>query len=108
MRRGTTPTIQVKVYADLTGMEVHLALKADALIVKETGDLVIEVGDGFTLVTCTLTQSDTLALASDMSCEVQIRAYTSDGAVALATTIGSVPVSRILEDGELGGEQWSV
>lgn len=104
MRRGTTPTIRVKVSADLSGLEVHMALKAGALIVKETEDLEIEAGDGCTLITCTLTQADTLALSSDMSCEVQIRAYTSDGAVALATNIGTVPVLRILEDGQLGGE----
>ena len=103
MRRGTTPTITVKVGADLTGMDVHLALKAGALIVKETGDLEIEVRDGATIITCTLTQEDTLAMTSDMDCEVQVRAYTSDGSVAMATSIGSVPVRRILEDGELPG-----
>ena len=109
MRRGTTPTITVEIDADLTNLNVHLALNAGALIVKDDDDLTIEIAGGKTTIECTLTQEDTLAMTSGTNCEVQVRAYNSDGSMAMATTIGSIPVQRIIEDGVLppaddGGE----
>lgn len=104
MRRGTTPTITVEVDADLTGLDIHLALDAGTLIVKETDDLGIDIADGKTVITANLTQDDTLAMRAGANCEVQLRAFNSDGSIAMATTIGTIPVGRILEDGELPGE----
>lgn len=104
MRRGTTPTITVTIDADLTGMEVHLALKSGELIVKDTDDLTITYEEGQTTIVANLTQEDTLAMKAGTNCQIQVRAYTPSGAVAMATTIGSVPVNQILEDGVLGGE----
>lgn len=104
MRRGTTPTLVVTVGADLSGLEVHLAINSGGLLIKETSDLEIEIEDGTTTITAKLTQNDTLAMKSGQNCEVQVRAYTADGSIAMATTIGSVPVDRILEDGFLGGD----
>ena len=105
MRRGTTPTLRVTVDADITEMDVYLALRAGrVLIVKETDALDMSLGeDGKTTVLCPLTQADTLKMAAGTNCEVQVRAIEGDGAVAIATTIGSVPVERILQDGVLGG-----
>ena len=108
MRRGTTPTVTVTVDADLTGMDVHLALNAGTLIVKETDDLEITVDGGVTTIVANLTQADTLSMTAGSMCEVQVRAFNSDGSVAMATDIGQMKVCRILEDGELpqedGGE----
>ena len=104
MRRGTTPTITATVNADLTGMAVHLAFKVGGnVIVKQGADLTIVVdNDGeepTTAVSTSLTQEDTLSMRSGKECEVQIRAVQDDGAVAIATCIGTIPVKRILEEG---------
>lgn len=104
MRRGTTPTITATVNADLTDMAVHLAFKVGGnVIVKQGEDLTIVVdNDGeepTTVVSTSLTQEDTLSMRSGKECEVQIRAVQDDGAVAIATCIGTIPVKRILEEG---------
>ena len=104
MRRGTTPTITATVNADLTGMSVHLAFKVgNNVIVKQGTDITMETetvqSETVTHVSTSLTQEDTLSMRSGKECEVQIRAVQDDGAVAIATCIGSIPVKRILEEG---------
>jgi len=104
MRRGTTPTITATVDADLTGMAVHLAFKVgNNVIVKQGDDITLETEtveqQTVTHVSTNLTQEDTLSMRSGKECEVQIRAVQDDGAVAIATCIGSIPVKRILEEG---------
>ena len=103
MRRGTTPTITATVNADLTGLGVHLAFKQKERqpIVKEGDDLIVTIEGGITTVTAVLTQEDTLALSAEYPADVQIRAIGSGGAVALATTIATVNVDRILQEGVL-------
>ena len=105
MRRGTTPTITVKVKADLSEMNINLALNAGALIVKSGDDLTISVDHGITTVSTTLTQEDTLSMTSGQNCKVQIRAYNNDGSIAIATDIGSISVDDILEEGVLPHEE---
>lgn len=104
MRRGTTPTITATVNADLTGMSVHLAFKVgNSVIVKQGADITMETetvqSETVTHVSTALTQEDTLSMRSGKECEVQIRAVQDDGAVAIATCIGTIPVKRILEEG---------
>lgn len=103
MRRGTTPTITATVNADLTGLGVHLAFrqKERQPIVKTGDDLTVSIDGGVTTVTTVLTQADTLALNEAYPVDVQIRAIGDGGAVALATTIASVEVDRILQEGVL-------
>ena len=108
MRRGTTPTLRITVGADIHSMSIHLALKCGRkLIEKRNADMEItldETGETpKTVIECPLSQRDTLAMAEGQRCEVQIRAIEDGGAVALATTIASVAVERILQDGELDG-----
>ena len=105
MRRGTTPTLHVTVDADLTDMELYLALKSGGrpLVVKRNRDMEVSVEDGKTSIELRLSQSDTLAMKSGDKCEVQLRAVTDGGDTAIATTIASIPVQRILQDGELDG-----
>lgn len=101
IRRGTTPPIRVRVGADLTDLNIHLSFDAGELIVKSGDDIGVSFADGVTTIETVLTQEDTLAMKSGSQCEIQIRAYKNDGAVAMATTIASVPVARILEEGVL-------
>ena len=103
MRRGTTPTITVTADADLSEMNVHLALDAGTLIVKSGDDLDVAYADGITTVTAQLTQADTLSMTSGR-CKVQLRAFNADGSQAVATDIGVLTVSAILEEGELPDE----
>jgi hypothetical protein len=109
MRRGTTPTITVTVDADISDMTIYLTFKSGCTeIVKSDDDLTVttetaQSGDVSTIIETTLTQEDTLAFKSGKDCEVQIRAVKQDGEVAVATTIGTIPVKRILQEGVLDG-----
>lgn len=104
MRRGTTPTITVTVDADLTGFNVHLALKnGSAVYVKENEDLDISVDGDRTVVSTTLTQEETLSFKAPSNLEIQIRAEKDDGTVAIASAIGTIKVEKILEDGVING-----
>ena len=104
--RGTTPTIEIYTPEDYTGLNVHVAFDAGAQVVKATDELdSIETGEHGTKIVATLTQDDTLAFTAGIPCEVQVRAYSTDGTLATATTVASIPVARVLEDGKLGGTQ---
>ena len=103
MRRGTTPTITATVDADLTGFDLHLAFSQNFdLVFEKTGaELSVSVDGDVTTVECALTQEDTLKLSAKSRVEVQLRAVTSAGAVAVATDIAALDVERILQDGVL-------
>lgn len=119
MRRGTTPTITATVNADISDMSIHLAFKVGStLIVKKGEDLdvttevvpeqrvngqIVQEEHTVTHISTSLTQDDTLAMKSGKECEVQIRAVQADGTIAIATTIGTIPVKRILEEGVIRG-----
>ena len=104
MRRGTTPTHRVVINEDVTDYNLRLAYKAGGKLVVKTGaSLDVSLDDGKTIIVCTLTQRDTLGFKAGDTCEVQVRGERASGAIAFATTIGRVPVERILEDGEIGG-----
>ena len=106
MRRGTTPTIRITVDSDISELSIHLALKCGRMLLEKKGaDLDVSTdstGQAVkTIVECPLSQADTLGMSAGQKCEVQIRAIGANGAVALATNIGSIPVDRILQDGVL-------
>lgn len=104
MRRGTTPTITVTVDKDISDMVIHLAFKTDnKLLVKKNDDLEISSTDDKTILVCKLTQEETLSMRAGKTCEVQLRAVLHNGDTAIATTIGTIPVARILEDGVING-----
>lgn len=104
MRRGTTPTIRAIVKKnDLTEYNLYLTFKCGAVrTIKSGSDLNVTLDGEDTRIECALTQKDTLAFPAGQKCEVQIRAERANGTVAVATTIGSVPVERILQDGIIG------
>lgn len=102
MRRGTTPPFAVEADGDFTNLNVHLSFEAEGvLIVKSDDQLTITYENGVTTIATRLTQQDTLSFREGTDCEIQVRAFNSDGSLAVATTVGHVPVERILEDGFL-------
>lgn len=108
MRRGTTPTITATVNADISHMSIHLAFKVGSTLIVKTGEdlevsTVTEDGKTSTVIVAVLSQEETLKMKSGKECEVQIRAVEANGTIAIATTIGSIPVKRILEEGVIYG-----
>ena len=108
MRRGTTPTITVMVDGDISQMDIYLTFKCGKREITKTGeDLTVTAVTGqsstTTQIVCQLSQEDTLAMQAGQKCEVQIRACVGES-TAIATTIGSMPVDRILKDGVIGAE----
>lgn len=104
MRRGTTPPVFVEICADYTGLDVHLSLTDGYTIItkkSEDGDMDVEIEDGITKLSTSLTQAETLSLKAGSMCEVQVRAFNADGSVADATSVACEPIERIIEDGEL-------
>ena len=101
MRRGTTPTIQLRLNADVTGYNCHM------VVLDETGTT-IHLGDDRltktpTMVTAILTQEETLSLHGHRV-YVQMRAYDESGMPATATQI---MVDALLDDliGEITQEE---
>lgn len=95
--RGTTPTIALDVDADLTGWEVHVYLRNRATLYDLT-PTVTATEDGCTC-SVTLTQEQTLALASAYPLRVQLRA--KSGSVAVASDVVALAVIDVLKDGVL-------
>ena len=114
-RRGTTPDIEVKVGEDYSDLTLHLSFRqGDVLVVKKGGDIDVHTEtvpvtvtpkevttEVVTSVSTRLTQEDTLSFTAGSDCEVQIRGYKDGGLLAAATTIGTLAVYRILEEGVL-------
>jgi hypothetical protein len=70
-------------------------------ITIENDGLTVEVEKGTSTINVLLTQLQTLSFNSNTKCEVQIRAY--KGGSAVATSIETLDVKRILMDGVIGG-----
>ena len=102
MRRGTTPIISLEVDFDFTGWELFVTFKNGMkTITIENDGLTLEVEKGTSAINVLLTQLQTLSFNSNTKCEVQIRAY--KGGSAVATSIETLDVKRILMDGVIGG-----
>lgn len=108
MRRGTTPTIVVTVDGDISQMDIYLTFKCGRRELTKTGaDLTVTTEQHgqltSTRIETKLSQADTLGMQAGQDCEVQIRACSGEG-TAIATTIGSIDVDRVLKDGVIGVE----
>lgn len=100
--RGTTPTFTVEVDADISDMDIYLTFAQGRVRIVKTGDdLDVAVDESVTVITCKLTQDETLMFAASKNVEVQIRAVRENGTVALATTIDEFSVRRVLQEGVL-------
>ena len=115
MRRGTTPTLRIKVKG--IGVDefdsIYLSVKqgnqmitwlggsADPEYVKvgTIGEDEVEVDDDENRIIVMLTQEETLSF-KDGACQIQLRAYTNGGA-SVASTVKSAFWEHILLEGEI-------
>ena len=99
---GTTPTKPFVVDADLSGLKIYLTFKnGNNLLTKTDDDLSIEYEEDKTTITAILTQEETLRFKPNTTVEIQVRAVDASGYPAVATTVASESVSRILLNGVL-------
>ena len=107
MTRGTTPTHTFTLpdnlkTATISALYITYAQHGTTVLEKALSDVTTNNG----VITCTLTQADTLAFeVLDQRCgcdkvDVQVRMKTSDG-TAMASDIMRIPVMDILKDGEI-------
>ncbi len=98
MRRGTTPTLKIRVIGvDLSEFEnIYVTIKQDETeVTKTSADYQLEVEGE--IIYAFLTQEDTLKFRH--SCVwVQMRAVTKDG-LAVASNIRMVEMKDVLKDG---------
>ena len=100
IRRGTTPTISVAVDTDLSSWPtVILSLYGTGSQLDLGKDrLTITKSDSGCLITATLTQDETLAMAEGSVLEAQLRAKDGSGK-AIATNIADIAVANVIKDG---------
>lgn len=107
MTRGTTPTHTFTLpdnlkTATISALYITYAQHGTTVLEKTLDDVTNNNG----VLTCTLTQADTLAFdVKNQVCNcdkvnVQVRIKTSDG-TAMASDIMRIPVQDILKDGEI-------
>jgi len=101
MYRGTTPTVYVHSNIDLSEWDVEMAIKCrNITLIKDGSDITVrQEEDGSCWIYTTLTQEETLSFPTGAQAAVQLRAI-KDGS-AIASTIGEVPVEKILRDGTM-------
>lgn len=99
MRRGTTPTLKIKIkgidISRLTSMYITIK-QGDREITKENEDISIEE-DG--ILSVRLSQEDTLTFTKG-HVDIQLRAMTDNG-VAIASGIQMAFMEQILKEGEI-------
>ena len=101
MRRGTTPLITLTVPMDLRGWSVYITLKNGVKQLTFENDMVsVDYADGISTLRFVLTQEQTLSFKVG-ECEIQLRAA-KDGS-AVASSIGTVKIERIIMDGVIDG-----
>lgn len=101
---GTTPTKPITVDADLSGLKIYLTFKNGSKLITKTNDdlsLEYQAEPPKTTITAILTQAETLSFAPNSTVEIQVRAVDDSGYPAVATTIATESVGRILLGGEL-------
>lgn len=97
MIRGTTPTIQFALpveASELSCLYITLSQKDKTVAEKEMTHCTFNGA----VVTCRLSQEDTLALDCKEYVEIQVRAKTKNGDT-LASNIYTTTVGRILKEG---------
>ena len=102
MRRGTTPTLTLKVTgADLSDSTFFVTIEQDEteIDIKNPACETTETGCEITVI---LTQEQTLQLRSGRA-QIQIRWIDAQG-TASATPIKSIDIGKILKEGEISYE----
>ncbi len=97
--RGTTPTHIFTTDIDLSeATEIYITYsQKDNVIVEKTID---DMDISETKLVVGLSQKDTLLFDDRCKVEIQIRAIFADG-TAIASNIMSIPIGKILKDGEI-------
>ena len=100
MYRGTTPTLTFRLPIDtgsITVLSIAVAQGRQVKIEKTLSDVHL---DG-NVISCTLTEAETLSLTAGARVEAKIQLRVGVGEQRMASQIFTVPVERILRDGEL-------
>ena len=100
MYRGTTPTLTFRLPIDtesITVLSIAVAQGQQVKIEKTLSDVHL---DG-NVISCTLTEDETLSLTAGASVEAKIQLRVGVGEQRMASQIFTVPVKRILRDGAL-------
>src|SRR5574344_421214 len=100
MYRGRTPTLTFRLPIDtgsITVLSVAVAQGRQVKIEKTLSDVHL---DG-NVISCTLTEDETLSLTAGASVEAKIQLRVGVGEQRMASQIFTVPVERILRDGAL-------
>lgn len=100
MYRGTTPTLTFQLPIDTgstTVLSIAVAQAGQVKIEKTLPDVHL---DG-NVVSCTLTEAETLSLTAGRGIDAKIQLRVGVGAQRMASQVFEVPVERILRDGAL-------
>ena len=100
MYRGTTPTLTFRLPIDtgsITVLSIAVAQGRQVKIEKTLSDVHL---DG-NVISGTLAEAETLSLTAGASIEAKIQLRVGVGEQRMASQIFTVPVERILRDGEL-------
>ena len=100
MYRGTTPTLTFRLPIDTGSITVLSIAVAQGRLVKIEKTLSDVHLDG-NVISCTLTEDETLSLTAGASVEAKIQLRVGVGEQRMASQIFTVPVKRILRDGAL-------
>ena len=100
IRRGTTPTLEIALDADLTGWDVYVTISQGSKRITKNDPQIAATQTGCK-VTCAFTQAETLSLRRGAAC-VQVRAIAEDDAVA--TEIVEIEIGDVLLNGEIPRE----
>lgn len=100
MRRGTTPTVTIKI----DDVDLNNVVKAVVTFRQNTYPEILMdkepemiIGEDADYLKVTLTQEETLALKEEMPVEIQFKGKLTDGKV-LASNIVCVPVKEVLNE----------
>lgn len=100
MYRGTTPTLTFRLPIDtgsITVLSLAVAQAGQCKIEKALSDVQL---DG-NVVSCTLTEAETLSLTAGRGIDAKIQLRVGVGGQRMASQVFEVPVERILRDGAL-------
>lgn len=101
--RGTTPTVYIHANVDISEWDIEMTIANgnEVKVVKGGDDISVRTEeDGSCYIWATLSQEETLNWRSGTEISVQLRAI-KDG-TAIASTIGSAEVNKILRNGTIG------
>ena len=105
MRRGTTPTLTISVtglvVSDLKTIRVTFK-QGNIELTKTTEQVTVDTE--YNSISVPLTQEDTLMFGSG-AVNVQIRGLLEDGVTAIASTIKSFSMDKILLDGVIEADE---